>query len=225
MTKLLKMFTEQEHRDVTEAVRTAEAKTSAEIVPVVARSSGRYDRPEDIVGLWVGVLAMAITWSLVPSAVNEPGDWSASSPFLQLLLLVSAMIAGFITGVCLAARLDWLRLLFTSHAQMVEEVELRSRSMFYDRRVHHTAAGSGILIYVSLFERRAAVIADQAVLDALGQPALDAICLQLTNELKGSTVSHAMCQAIITTGDKLAAVLPRQSDDVNELADALVVLD
>ena len=47
-------FSDEQRRAVAQAVAEAEGKTSAEIVPVVATASGRYDRAEDIVGLWTG---------------------------------------------------------------------------------------------------------------------------------------------------------------------------
>ena len=52
------IFNDQERKRVDDAVAQAEKRTSAEIVPVVATSSGRYDRAEDIVGLFVGLIVV-----------------------------------------------------------------------------------------------------------------------------------------------------------------------
>ena len=41
----------------------------------------------------------------------------------------------------------------------------RAREVFFDKRVYRTAGGTGLLVYVSLYERMAAVIADQKVLE------------------------------------------------------------
>ena len=60
------IFVDADRERVNQAVREAESATSAEILPVVARSSGRYDRPEDIVGLWFAALAMIIVWLVFP---------------------------------------------------------------------------------------------------------------------------------------------------------------
>lgn len=225
MTKTNALFTEQDHQQVTQSVIAAESNTSAEVLPVVAASSGRYDRPEDIVGLWCGVIALCIAWWFMPSPSAELNSWGGPSAGLQLLVFIVSILVGFFVGVLLATRVNWLRALFTPKAQMAEEVLLRARSVFYDRRVHHTTGGTGLLIYVSLFEHRAAIIADASVLEKLGQSALDDICQRLTADLHTGTITNALCNAIAESGEKLAKVLPRDENDVNELSDALVVLD
>ena len=53
------LFNEEQQQQVERAVQAAEGLTSCEVVPVVATASGRYDRPEDIVGLWLATLAAA----------------------------------------------------------------------------------------------------------------------------------------------------------------------
>ena len=77
-----------------QAVRDAEAATSAEIVPVVARCSGRYDRPEDIVGLWFAALAMIIVWTVYPLPRAEAGSWDATAPVWQLVALLAGALVG-----------------------------------------------------------------------------------------------------------------------------------
>lgn len=225
MTQSSKRFSQRDHQQVTRAVESAEANTTAEIVPVVALSSGRYDRGEDIVGLWSGLIALGIAWSVVPVAPSESGTWGGLHPVVQLAILVAALLIGFIAGAVLANRVTWLRALFTPKAQMVEEVRKCAQSAFYDRRVHHTAEGTGLLIYVSLFEHQAVITADQVVLEKLGQPALDAICLRLTSDLRTGTITDALCHAIAAAGEKLSVALPSVDSTVNALSDALVVLD
>ena len=86
------------------------------------------------------------------------------------------MVVGFVLGAALASHVGWLRLLFTPRRQMRDEVAARARAVFFDSRVHHTAGDTGLLIYVSLYERMAAVLADQSIMDKLGQAALDELC-------------------------------------------------
>lgn len=108
---------------------------------------------------------------------------------------------------------------------MRDEVLLRSRQVFFDGRVHHTAGRTGILIYVSLFERMAAVLADDAVIEKLGQATLDEMRDHLTASLSRQSLADAIFGTIAAASPKLADVLPRAEGDVNELPDALVVLD
>ena len=77
---------------------------------------------------------------------------------------------------------------------------------------------------MSAEERLAAVLADRTVFERLGQGALDELRDRLIAGLKSGTAADALCEAIAAAGERLAAALPRQTDDVNELPDALVML-
>jgi putative membrane protein len=220
-----RLFADADYERVKQAVQAAESRTSAEIVPVVARSSGRYDRPEDIVGLWFAGLALIAVWMVFPLPGTDAGDWDSPAPMWQLAAMLAGALAGFVAGACCGGRVDWLRRLFTSQTQMREEVFGRARELFFDKRVHHTGDGAGVLLYVSLFERMAAVIADQNILDKLGQKQIDDICREFTARLRKGTPIDALCDTTNSLGGQLAPSLPRAEHDVNELSDALVVMD
>ena len=224
MASANKKLTADDKKRINDAVASAEAKTSAEIVPVIATVSGRYDRPEDIVGLWMALLALAVTWCVLPEHAKS-GDWGAMPAWAHLLLLAVSVVVGFVIGALVGAHVNPLRHLFTPSQQMRDEVLLRSRQVFFDSRVHHTAGRTGILIYVSLFERMAAVLADDAVIEKLGQAALDEMRDHLAASLSSQSLADAVCGTIAAAAPKLAAALPRAEGDVNELPDALIVLD
>jgi putative membrane protein len=219
------LFSDDERERVNRAVQQAESATSAEIVPVVARSSGRYDRPEDIVGLWFAALAMILVWAVFPLRGDETGSWDAPAPVWQLVALLVGGLVGFLTGACVGAQVDWLRRLFTPRVQMQAEVYKRAREVFFDKRVHHTDGAAGVLLYVSLFEHMAAVIADRKILDKFGQEQIDAICGEFTRRLHDGTPIEALCSTAASLGERLAPLLPRAENDTNELSDALVVLE
>ena len=224
MRHLDTLFTQSDRDAINRAVQAAEARTSAEILPVVVASSGRYDRSEDIVGLWLGVAALLGVWCVFPSVTDPPGSWGAPAAVWQFLAFAAAVVVGFMVGALIGSRVDVIRHLFTPARQLRDEVNLRARAVFYDERVHHTAGRSGVLLYVSLFERMAVVLADESVVAQLGQTQIDALCAEFTQRLRTGAPTTAFCETIALAGERLSSVLPRQTDDVNELADALVVL-
>lgn len=218
-------FTDEQRARIREAVTKAESRTSAEIVPVVASSSGRYDRAEDIVGLLTGLVLMAITWRFYPRHWYESGSWDGPSMSFELPALVLAVLVGFLTGAAIASRIGWLRPLFTPRMQMREEVNARARQAFFDDRVHHTKGATGLLIFISLYERTAVVLADEAITEHLGQGTLDDLCANLVRKLHEGHAAEGLVETIRAAGERLAKALPREAGDVNELADALVLMD
>jgi putative membrane protein len=225
MQRATQAFTPQDKERINQAVQQAERGTSAEIVPVVASASGRYDRPEDLVGLWLALAALVVVWFGYPAAQHEHGSWEATWPHWKLLAMLAAAVVAFVVGTALATYAGPLRRLFTPRIQMADEVAARACGTFYSQTVHHTAGQTGVLIYVSLYERMAAVLADRVVLEKIGQTALDELRDTLLAGLRGGGVTDALCRTIQAAGQRLAPVLPRQADDVNELPDALVTLD
>jgi len=218
-------YSDAEHERVNQAIQKAESLTSAEIMPVVARCSGRYDRPEDMVGLWFAALAMVVVWWIYPIPTVDSGNWEANAPGWQLVAILFGAIVGFVIGAIVGSKVDWLRRLFTPQVQMNEEVYSKARQVFFDSRIHHTEGGTGVLLYVSLFERKASVIADQSVIEKLGQDRIDALCAEFTDRLHNGTVINALCETAVALGESLETVLPRAEDDVNELPDAMVYID
>jgi putative membrane protein len=223
MTRASKLFTEENQRRITEAVEKAESRTSAELIPVVATASGRYDRAEDIVGLWVGLGALAVTWLLVQGV--EAGPWGEPRPTLGLPSVVGLVLGGWVVGVVLAHLLPGLRRLFIPRGEEEAEVARAARQAFFDRRVHHTEGSTGLLLYVSLFEQRAVLLADAQVLEKLGQEKLDALCAGLVAELKKGAYVDGLCGTLESAGVALGEVLPRRAEDRNELPNTLAVVD
>ncbi|MEQ9408345.1 MAG: hypothetical protein RIK87_11490 [Fuerstiella sp.] len=224
MKKASEIVTAEQRAQVSAAVSEAESKSCCEIVPVVATASGRYDRAEDLVGLWCVMAGAAIAFSTFPGNV-ESGHWGGIAIWVQILLLLAVMSICFLVGAVLADRLPGLRRLFTARQQMSEEVNLRARELFFDRRVHHTSAASGVLIFVSLYERMAVVLGDRRVVETLGEGFPEELCQRLTASLKQADVGSAICDTIHHATPFLVSALPRTDSDVNELSDALVLLD
>ena len=225
MQRASDLLNEEQRKKIEKAVVEAEAKTSCEVVPVVATASGRYDRAEDMIGLWLAVFAAITVWLIFPRQSNESGSWSGMPSYVGLLTLIAGVVLTFIAGAVAGNRFGWLRRLFTPRNQMLEEVSRRAREIFFDNRVHHTHGATGMLIYVSLFERMAVVLGDQEVLNKLGQASLDQLCQLLTEGLHHGDAADAICSVIAEAGKQLSGPLPRDEEDVNELQDALILLD
>jgi len=225
MKRAAKYFSDDEKQRIEQAVNDAEAKTSAEIVPVLASSSGRYDRAEDAAGVWLSVVFMGVAWVLLQGQGAGAAQWGLTWARFELPLLIVAVVVGYGLGMVIATYSWTLRRLFTPKKHMTSEVELGASHAFFDSRVHHTKGDAGVLIYISLFEHRARILADQSALEKLGQEALDELCSKLVEGIKEGDLATALCEVIKDAGDRLAAVLPSTEDTHNEIENTLVILD
>ena len=65
-------------------------------MPVIATDSGRYDRAEDVVGLWLGLVSMAIVWGILQNQSADEAQWGSTWSRFELPVLIATVVIGFI---------------------------------------------------------------------------------------------------------------------------------
>ncbi|MGH9787720.1 MAG: TPM domain-containing protein [Candidatus Acidiferrales bacterium] len=226
MKRAVEIFTPAEREKINQAVAEAEKRTAGEIVPVLATASGRYDRAEDIGGLLLGLTLLASLWTAFQRILPVEGDWTHGQQLqLDLPWLVLMVIGGFVVGTAIVSRVGWLRRLFVSQREMRQEVERAAWQSFARFRVGRTAAGTGILLYVSLFERMVCVLGDDPIAAKIDQKTWDEIRDLILRGIGEKRVADGFCQAIARSGELLAQHFPCHPGDVNELSNELRVLN
>lgn len=224
MSHLIADLTDKDCEAINRAVQQAESRTEAEIVPVVAAISGRYDRGEDLFGLLMGLLLMIVAWYLLPQSIPEPGTWEVGPAWWEAFLLSIAVVAGFLFGVHLASRFPVLAQLLSSSKDKAEEVMAAAQIAFVQEEIHHTQRRAGVLLYLSMTERIVAVIADKVAYEALGQSAINELCQSLTARLRSDSLTEALTAAVEELGQQLQQVLPNTAVQADERPNAVRVL-
>jgi putative membrane protein len=229
MSAASELFTAQEREAIENAVASAEADTSAEIIPAVATASGRYDRAEDVFGLLVGVVALVVVW-LAARGGPEAGSWSsADAGGLGLAATVIVLLLGFAVGVAVATRSRCVNksnsLCRGTSTQMHEEVERAAGEAFFRLRLRKTVAGTGVLIYISVYERMVRVVGDDAVSQKLTQADWDEVRDLVVAGLHEGRACDGLVSAIARCGALCAEHFPPLENDPDELSNALRILD
>lgn len=200
-------FLPDARKRVAEAVADVERQTAAEIVVAVRRRSGHYRDADLALG---GVLAFAALLVIVFHPM----------PFASEQIPVDVGVA-FAFGALLSANVSAVRRLLVTRARKDEAVRVAARAAFYDMGIARTRGRTGILLFVSIFERRVEVVADTGVpVDAIAEwrnvvAAIDAAGRAADLE--------QLVAAMKTMAPPLAAALPIQPDDVDELPNEPVV--
>ena len=193
---------------VKRTIEGLERECSAEVVVSVVPSSGNY-RAADY--LWGALASMALT--LVFVFHPHPFD----STFFPLELGVA-----FIGAAGVSAYLAPLRRSLTLSSRMRESVLFAAKAKFVDLGVSRTRARSGILVYVSMFERKVAIISDIGIDRAVHARSFDQAEQQLARAVRRGDLS-AFTAALAGLGPVLIELCPPRHDDVNELPDEPVV--
>jgi putative membrane protein len=103
------------------------------------------------------------------------------------------------------------------------KVRLRAERAFYEQGLHKTREGTGILILLSLLERRAQILADQAINTRVPRGTWDSLVQDLVQGIQAGRHTEAFCHVVARCGDLLAAHFPaREGDNPNELPDELI---
>ena len=135
--------------------------------------------------------------------------------------LDAAAAAGIVGWI--SSRTLPMRRLLTAQRDREARVRTTARAAFVDMGISRTMGRTGILVFVSVLERRVEVVADIGVpVQAVGAAWNDALH-GLQHAVEGNGDSKAFFAALRTLGPALASVLPRAADDVNELPDAMEV--
>lgn len=205
-------FTTEEHERVRAAIAAAETRTSGEIYCVLAHDSDGYFFPASF-ALTVAMLALSLILGLVLD-----GMWYD----LPLAVFATAQGLAFLAGMAVLAVFPGLRIRLVPPALQHRRAHQNAVKQFLARNIHRTEARTGVLIFVSLAERYAEVIADAAIDERVDQSAWDETVRLLVAHAAEGRIADSFVEAIGRVGALLAEHFPPSPGDRNELDDHLV---
>ena len=209
-----KFFSLQEQIKIRQAVQQAETKTSGELVPMLVCESHSYPlaavRGGSLTALIFSILltepVAAMFW------LQDSNMWVFLCFFFPLYWLINLLINSN----------PVLKRPFMFADEIDREVKNAAFAAFFEERLYKTKDANGILIYISLLEHRAWILADSGINDRIDNSKWDEALQVITTGLKKGTACDALCQAIGLIGDILQKEFPIQDDDQNELHDLII---
>ena len=219
-------LTEDGRLRISQAVAQAEGSTAGEIVTVLADRSDGYS---DVALAWAALIALLVLTALAaaPDSALEfaerlRGGWVHDWTPRELFTLAGVVSASAFGAMVLLQLFPALRFLLVPGPIKTKRVHDRALQAFRMGAEQRTTGRTGILIYLSMREHRAEVLADAAIASQV-EPEIwaDALAAMLVHVRRGD-VASGMCAAVEKVGAVLAVHVPRQDDDVNELPDRLI---
>lgn len=204
-----KFLSADERLAVEARVKVAESATSGEIVVMVVSSSDHYHAAA-LAGSMAGGI---VTAAFAAFVAGSEGMWTFLGFFAVLFVLLNEIIK----------RNYLLKRLFVSGREMTEAVEASATRSFYMKKVHETRERTGVLIYISLFERKVRILADSGINAKVPPQGWQEVAGKITAGIAEHRQAEVLCEAIDHCAGMLGKHFPRRDDDINELGDAVIM--
>ena len=216
----------EDHRIVTDAVAAAERHTDGEIVTIIAARSSDYD---DVALVWASVgafLAMSLV-ALFPDFYRGlydalRGGWGHEPTTNEWLGTIIAF--GVVKWIGIWLILLWrpLRLALTPRSITAARARARAIDLFKVGTEAKTAGLTGVVLYVSLAEHRADIVADEAIASKVAPAIWGDAMAALIERIRAGQPGEGMAEAVRQVGAVLATHFPKSDGNPNELCDRLI---
>ena len=212
MKNISKYLSDQEIQQISEAVKKAESHTSGEIVPVIVKRSSA-----------IGHIPLVLTFILLLLTLFAEFPWM-NSPALRPWLFMWPLIGIFYYILShFIARAFWIQRILTANVDEEMQVTRRAQLEFFLNGVKGTKESTGILIFISVMERRAVILADEGIAKKIGPEVWTTQVEKLTQKLRHGEWNKAFLEAIEDCGKLLSTHFPASAHETNQLSNQLVI--
>jgi len=204
-SKADKVFTPEEKERLKAITQEVESRTIGEIVVMVVDRSDHYIEAEALGGVLLGsLLSLIVTLLYFHSSI-----WS----YVPLSFLF------FFPCRFLFQRIETSKRLFIGVRRKEEAVRLRAERAFFEKGLYKTKKNTGVLFFLSLFERKIWVLADKGIYEKMDQETLNGFAKEVSRGIREGRACEALSKAIQEIGVLLSKHFPITPDDTDELPD------
>ena len=97
----------------------------------------------------------------------------------------------------------------------------RAQEVFFELKMEATNDRNGVLFYVSVTDKKFAIIGDQGINELVATDFWNATKEIVLNHFKQGAFKQGLVEGILSAGNQLKAYFPYQSDDENELSNEI----
>jgi putative membrane protein len=199
---------------VVQAVKVAEEKTSGEIIPMIVRRSSSLGHLGFQIFTFACLLATFLYLALEKLTLIEHPAWIAMA-LVVILWPISEWLARF----------QWLQRLFTIPAEQMWQVNARATLEFYGSGFQRTQNHTGVLIFLSLMERKCVVLADEGIAAKLPPETWSTIVDKIIAGIREGKTSEGLIAGIQECGRILTEHFPIKGPHQNEISNQLIIKD
>lgn len=226
MRKASEILNEQQLAELKNVLQEAERQTAGEIVPVVASRSDNYEYANFMFGFIISLLAFCLCWFYFHDLIIDGQGWWGIQHTMNvsLLTLLIIMITAFFVGSYIAHFLPG-KTLFIGKKHMLKEVRKSAAEAFIRYRAGSTRQGTGVVIYISLYERMVYVQGDAPVMQKFKQEQWQEVCNVIIRGIKNQHLYEGLSAGIKHCGQLLSKSFPANAKNNNELMNEVYLID
>lgn len=218
-------LTDSDFEEIKQSVKKAEEKTTGEIALAVAAESSSYAFWELLAAVGVTLALLICLFPLANQIYAWLGRilWGEEPWYLAAFYcLVCAIVVAVLYAVFNIPAIDSLVIPDRVKNSCVSARALR---YFTESGVYCTREHSGVLVYVSYFEKQVRIVADKGISEKISQDLWNLIADEVADEFSKGNAKSAFLKAVARCGELLAENFPAKEENPDELENGLVVLE
>lgn len=192
-------------------ISEAEQKTKSEIVPMIVHHSDIYPAAH---------FRAAIIVSFIFSLILYFSPLTIINPIYFLWIQLPGLYVGYFLG-----HIPFIKRMLITKDEINHEVTQRAYEAFFHHNLHTTSHNNGVLILISVMEKKIKIITDVGINKLVEQKIWDEIIFQFTEKIKNDQFIEGLKETILAVSNVLENYFPADGskEKENEIKNDLIV--
>ncbi len=204
------MISTKDRAIIRELIKNAETKSDSEMVPMIVFRSDNYP-------------AAHFRAAIIVSFLFSLGLYFSPLSIINPIYFLWIQIPGLLLGYYLA-NIPFITRMMITKQEIEYEVTQRAIEAFFEHNLHTTEQHNGVLIFISILEKKIKIITDTAVKQKIDQKIWDEIIFDFTEKVNKGEFVEALKNTISATSDILENYFPASGKQKkNELRDDIII--
>lgn len=208
-----KHISEADLNQLSEKIKNTEKKTSAEIVSVIANKSSTTRHIKFTLFLLLSVVTLVLLYGFDFIYYIE------SSFYVTPVIYIFNVFISIILS-----KTFYIQRLLIPKCDRKFQVENMAELEFYKQRINMTRSKTGLLIYLSLMEKRAVVLCDKSIAKKFPKETWQEIVNTIITSIHNSNIASGLEKGIEECAQRLHEHFPVDADDINELPNSVILI-
>jgi putative membrane protein len=215
-------FSKAEKEQIKRSVKAAETHTTGEIAVMLVDESDRYREAETMGAGALACLVSTVISLILDYAVASSWSLVPDPHYTTIWFWIPVAVILLAPAWYLFRLFPHLKLVLLSRKRVETAVRERALLSFFQKGLHRTKNETGILVFISLLERRVRIMGDRGIHARIGQAFWNARANELVKGIREGKALEVLVEVIEKCGSELRNHFPCGADNPDELPDDVI---